>query len=171
MPNTFLNLTGRVINGLRIERIARRSPDLCWSTTCERCSTAQVQRHAILMSGTARCSNSGCGRTPERETRRTALTAVDGSRTASVVERKEFELSQQPPELVADPEAERSRAQRIEAERRETEKLREPFRRYYWHQLERGGQPMTLQRFVEIGAYARERIAGIIERDEKGENR
>ena len=113
------------------------------------------------------CANNGCGRTPIAQTRGSAIAVSDGGRTASNVERRAFEAERQPRQPITDPESEQRKSQRAEAQRREGDKLREPYKRYFWHQLERGGQPMPLQQFIEIGAYARERIAGIIERDEK----
>lgn len=168
MPVTFDDLTGRIVSGLRVQHIARRLPDLAWQCVCTKCGTVQTVRHVFLTNLSAHCANNGCQRSPVEITRASAIAVSESSRTASNAERSAFAASQpRQSQPVADSEAERRKAERDEAHRRELDSLREQHRRYYWHQLERGvTEPMSLERFAEIGDYARKRIAEIIERDE-----
>ena len=94
MPNTHQDLTGKVIGTLQVQTIARRQPEIAWHAVCTQCGTQQVQRHAILQSGSAKCANNACGRTPQKESRGSAIAVSEGSRTASSAERREFEQTQ-----------------------------------------------------------------------------
>ena len=169
MVNTFQDLTGRTVGTLHIAQLARRVPELCWSVQCLRCGVQGVQRHSILLSGAAKCANSGCGRTPVKETRRTATTAEDGIRTATAIEARTFEQSQQRTKSAPDTQSEQRKAERIEAERRERDRLLPDYRKFYFHQIERGAEPsLTLEQFVAAGDVAQKRIMEIVERDNGG---
>lgn len=168
--NTFENLTGRVINGLRVQAIARRQPTLAWGTICTRCQTAQVHRHDVLQSGNASCGNAVCGRTTTSSPSSLSVaTAVMGERIADSAERIAFEHSQQPSQPVTDPTAAKHRAERMEANRIEAERLREEYKKYFFHQLRYpDSEPMSLQQWFDAGDTSRARILAIISKDDSG---
>ncbi len=93
--NAFESLTGKIINGLQINGIARRLPELAWETRCTKCgTTGQTHTHKQLKNGSATCKSSSCGKPIQRETSRQAIGAVDGVRVRDVEERRRFEQSQ-----------------------------------------------------------------------------
>lgn len=61
MPG-LLNMEGRVVNSLRIEKMIARHPQPRYETTCERCGTRSTASQDALTSGAARCRADACGK-------------------------------------------------------------------------------------------------------------
>lgn len=171
MANTFESLTGKVVNGLRVLSIARRVPELTWNCACLRCSSQQTIRHFLLTHGAAKCQNANCGKTADRQTRPTAVTAQTGIRSADRADSDAWQHSQprQSHPQPSEPQpAQQRRAKPEIAHCPETQKLKADFLRLMAHQEERGGaSPFTFPQWLELPEIVRAKCMSIVARDEK----
>lgn len=91
----FQDLSGRTFGTLQVGQIARRTPALAWRYRCNRCGTEGVLPHTAFVNGSARCGNSGCGRSVSNPSRTAAIIApVPATRSADSASAREFARSQ-----------------------------------------------------------------------------
>jgi len=68
MNDGKVDLTGRTVNGLRVERMTQRQP-LRYAVKCETCSATTSESHERLIHGAAKCRNANCGKIDRKQER------------------------------------------------------------------------------------------------------
>lgn len=65
--NGTRDFAGQCVGNFVVADYVSRHPQPRWKATCQRCGTEHILSHQVLLSGGARCLNSGCGKEAMRE--------------------------------------------------------------------------------------------------------